>query len=161
LTEAQLPPLSSEPRCDLGITTVDPSTVVIVMLRDYHPCTRMSRSRLLTDVEVAAALRKHPRTIRRWAAAGRFPGAHKAGRSWRIPERALTRVQRDATRPLSGEQLDVEAAISALRNVGDQLDAGEVLPEFDARRLYRLVRELHEMTYTVGGLLHQRLGPRR
>ncbi|MGH8574287.1 MAG: helix-turn-helix domain-containing protein [Gammaproteobacteria bacterium] len=46
----------------------------------------------MTDMEVAEALRKHRRTIQRWAQKGLLPGAYKAGRAWRIPRSALHRA---------------------------------------------------------------------
>jgi hypothetical protein len=49
----------------------------------------------LTDRVVARALLKHPRTIQRWCKDGKLPGATKAGRSWRIPMRALREAQLD------------------------------------------------------------------
>ena len=40
--------------------------------------------------QVAVILKRHPTTIRRWAAAGRFHGANQEGGVWHIPRSALT-----------------------------------------------------------------------
>ena len=45
----------------------------------------------LTVPEAAAALGTHPEVVRRWLRQGRLQG-NKLGRSWRIPRRALPRV---------------------------------------------------------------------
>lgn len=74
---------------------------------DYPACTRMTRAVVYTDREVAAALRKSQRTIQRWCAAGRLPGAFKAGRAWRIPEVALAREQARVVRRHLDGPLDV------------------------------------------------------
>lgn len=45
-----------------------------------------------TVTEVAALYRVNPKTVRRWIADGRFPGAVQAGgnrSTWRIPATAL------------------------------------------------------------------------
>lgn len=42
---------------------------------------------LLTTDEVAKRLKIHVITLRNWINDGRFPGAVKVGRHWRIPER--------------------------------------------------------------------------
>lgn len=47
----------------------------------------------LNDREAARLLDKHPRTIQRWCERGKLPGAYKAGRSWRIPRRALQQAK--------------------------------------------------------------------
>lgn len=83
----------------------------------------------LTDAEVALMLRKHLRTIQRWCASGRLPGAYKAGRSWRIPAVAVEEIAgRKVERLRSGletaadacERLraEVNAAAHAYRSLG-------------------------------------------
>jgi excisionase family DNA binding protein len=54
----------------------------------------------LTVPEVAAELRVSDETIRRWAKAGRFPGAFnlKGTSGWRIPRESLNRF-RNGGRP--------------------------------------------------------------
>jgi hypothetical protein len=81
---------------------------------------------LLTDVEVAALLRKHPRTIRRWCQADQLPGAHKAGRSWRVPRSSLpgpTPEEVDTARAaLKGTRPDIPAAVATLRRAAQLCD---------------------------------------
>ena len=50
--------------------------------------------RLMTIKDVADYLRKHPKTIRRWIAAGDLP-AIKAGREWLISELSLRKFLSD------------------------------------------------------------------
>lgn len=59
-------------------------------------------SPFLTSAEVAAVLRRSVYTIRRRCAEGRYPGARKDGRDWRIP-REIVLPSRPAPirRPLS------------------------------------------------------------
>ena len=63
----------------------------------------------LTDGEVARELRMHRRTIQRWCAQGKLRGATKAGRSWRIPPRALREVK-------LGDALEGDDAARVLRH---------------------------------------------
>lgn len=49
----------------------------------------MTTVEMLRVGQVATIKGCHPRTIKRWAAAGRFPGAQFDGREWRIPRAAL------------------------------------------------------------------------
>ncbi len=63
-----------------------------------------------TDREVARLLRKHPRTIQRWCKTGKLRGARKAGRSWRIPPRAVREAELDAEQ-LGGVERDLRSAI--------------------------------------------------
>lgn len=80
-----------------------------------------------TDREVAAALRKSVRTVQRWCDAGKLPGAHKAGRSWRIPGRALTRAQVTAVRAHHRRVEDqVRAELRTTTKLLDDLDLSEV-----------------------------------
>lgn len=74
---------------------------------------------VFTDREIAAKLRKHPRTIQRWCRRGELPGAYKAGRSWRIPAEALgheLRLDRQSQWPD-----EVDRTIVATRDVCEVL----------------------------------------
>lgn len=53
---------------------------------------------MLTVEEVAAVLRVHPRSIQRWAHAGRFATV-RVGRSYRIPRADVLRWMLAASRP--------------------------------------------------------------
>jgi excisionase family DNA binding protein len=60
----------------------------------------MSTEALLTVAEVAARLRVHPETVRRWLAQGRLEGVRPGGTKigWRIPESALERFLAESPR---------------------------------------------------------------
>lgn len=47
----------------------------------------------LTCDEVGQLLHRTAGTVRGWCAAGRFPGAYRLGREWRIPRGAITAFQ--------------------------------------------------------------------
>jgi len=44
---------------------------------------------MYTPDELAAELRMHPYTVRRFLREGRFKGAFQVGRHWKIPESAV------------------------------------------------------------------------
>ena len=49
------------------------------------------QDRLMDTVEAASVLSLAPKTVAKWAAAGRFSGAHKTSEAgeWRLPSRAV------------------------------------------------------------------------
>ncbi|MFP4441225.1 MAG: helix-turn-helix domain-containing protein [Chloroflexaceae bacterium] len=55
---------------------------------------------MLTVAEVATLLRVHPRSVQRWARAGRFASV-RAGRSYRIPRAEVIRWLRQASIPVA------------------------------------------------------------
>lgn len=59
---------------------------------------------LLPACEVARRLGKSEKTIQRWAREGRFSGAEKIGRTWRIPAASLASIS-DAPRATPTERL--------------------------------------------------------
>jgi excisionase family DNA binding protein len=73
----------------------------------------------LTDVEVARLVGKHPRTIQRWCQDEKLPGAYKAGRSWRIPRRAL----RGAGLPGTADGEDYVRELSVATRVVEEIAA--------------------------------------
>lgn len=107
----------------------------------------------LTDVEVARALRKHPRTIQRWCKAGKLPGAYKAGRAWRIPRRSLRSAQ--LSRAFGADQIERELGAAALAcgELAEELDALEVhVPPPLVRNWRRADRALGELQRALGEL---------
>jgi len=113
---------------------------------DYPRCTRMARNTGdLTDREVAKALRKSVRTVQRWCESGKLSDAYKAGRSWRIPERSLDAVHRDAVRRLARDPLgDV---IEEMRATSAQLRrATNLIADADARAVEDLRSALDALT---------------
>jgi excisionase family DNA binding protein len=60
---------------------------------------------LLTVDEVAAVLRVHPRSVQRWARAGRFVSV-RAGRTYRFPRADVLRWMLEATTWANGAQAD-------------------------------------------------------
>lgn len=76
----------------------------------------------LTDYELARLVRKHPRTVQRWCVAGKLPGAYKAGRSWRIPRRALQVAKLDAAARGDDLQRELRSAILVCRQLRTELE---------------------------------------
>jgi excisionase family DNA binding protein len=113
----------------------------------------------LTDVEVAKLLRKHPRTIQRRCQAGELPGAYKAGRSWRIPPRALREaklgealISDDAERELRAATLVCEQLRGEMEAL--KLRSGRLHPDppADGRSWGRLAKELESLEQALSGL---------
>lgn len=89
----------------------------------------------LSDREAANLLGKHMRTVQRWCAAGKLPGSYKAGRTWRIPRRALQAA--GLGQALAGDPVDaeVESAIALCDQIRAELVAlkGQELPALGRR----------------------------
>jgi excisionase family DNA binding protein len=113
----------------------------------------------LTDKEVAKLLRKHPRTVQRRCQAGKLPGAYKAGRSWRIPPRALrgaklgeALIRDDVERELRAATLVCEQLrkeMEALKLGSDRLHPD---PPSDGRNWPLVARELERLEGSLSGL---------
>jgi excisionase family DNA binding protein len=106
-----------------------------------------------TDKEVASALRVDPRTIQRWCKAGKLPGAYKAGRSWRIPQKTLRQLQL-ADVPSSDEtERELIAAGLACRELEDELDRIESRANTRLPRDWtRLANQLRVLRAELGDL---------
>ena len=76
----------------------------------------------LTDYDVARELRKDPRTIQRWCKAGKLPGAYKAGRSWRIPQRTLRKAKLAGVLVADETERELISAAQACRELAEELD---------------------------------------
>jgi excisionase family DNA binding protein len=58
--------------------------------REQAPAAPRRDQKLLTPGEVAKIFRVDPKTVSRWAEAGRVPGAFKTpGRHWRFPAESI------------------------------------------------------------------------
>lgn len=113
----------------------------------------------LTDVEAAQALGKHRRTLQRWCTAGKLPGAYKAGRSWRIPRRALREkglgealISDDLEREVRAATLLCEAVRLELEGLKGQVRPVFGAPPVDGRNWPRIARELEGLEAGLSGL---------
>ncbi|MGI8731066.1 MAG: helix-turn-helix domain-containing protein [Solirubrobacteraceae bacterium] len=105
---------------------------------------------LLTDRDVAERLGKHPRTIQRMCADGRFAGATKQGRTWRIPEADLDRV---AGRGISADRGVILTAAATCRRIRTELaDASGPMSEYAESELNRVAEALHQLQVEVADL---------
>jgi len=82
----------------------------------------------LSDKEVAKLLRKHPRTIQRRCQAGKFPGAYKAGRSWRIPRQTLREAKLGEALVRDAVERELRAATIACEQLRQELEALKAKP---------------------------------
>lgn len=112
----------------------------------------------LSDREVAEALRKSVRTVQRWCAAGKLPGAYKSGRSWRIPRASLDVAHREAVARFEhgamgelGESLRV--ASERLKRAGENIAAADLR---EVERLLKLFEALGASVTDAGKLAAER-----
>lgn len=110
-------------------------------------------ARDLSDVEVARALRKHPRSIQRWCLAGKLPGAYKAGRSWRIPRSALRAARVDRALRSDGVERELRAAALACRQLRADLEGSEERRRAVRNRWSRTGPELRDLLWALEDLL--------
>jgi excisionase family DNA binding protein len=101
-------------------------------------------------------LRKHHRTIQRWAQKGLLPGAYKAGRSWRIPRSALARAKLDARRYDEYLLAELRAARHAIESAPPDLSQS-----VGVRAIEQELLRLHEANRRLGRALQEAARRRR
>jgi excisionase family DNA binding protein len=107
----------------------------------------------LRDFELALMLGKHPRTIQRWCAAGKLPGAYKAGRSWRIPRSALTEAGLPQKFAAESIERHLKAATDACKALTEELQELEREGRLTFPRDWNaLAQDLRALQESVEGL---------
>jgi excisionase family DNA binding protein len=113
----------------------------------------------LSDVEAAAALGTHKRTIQRWCSAGKLPGAYKAGRKWRIPPRALREAKLGEALITDDIERELRAATLVCEQVREEMEGLKLGserrnpdPPADGRSWARIANELERLEEALSGL---------